>query len=154
MSADKCFVLGHCGGNSLAQFISAKSYISSQILATIMVDVYPKASDKLKSYIDKKSAKKVLDNTKVLTDNEKSLALERYYRAVYFSDQLEKEKSHVPTYIITNIKGYEFNEIRETHPKLKEIIYKEGEVNEFDNIITNKVIDLVKTTLHLTDRLK
>ena len=152
LNSDKCFVLGHCGGNSLAQFICAKSYISSQILATIMIDVYPKASDQLKSDIDKKSAKKVIDNTKMLTDGEKSLALGRYYRAVNFADSLEKERSNVPTYIITNIKGYEFNEIRETHPKLKEIIYKEGEIDELDDVITNKVMNLVKTTLNLTDR--
>ena len=141
---NKYIVVGHCGGNSLAQFISSKAWISNQICGTIMIDVYPKGSEKLRAKKDQESAQKIKYNTNMLSESEANEALERYNNAIKLTALLEEVVNNTQTFIISNIKDYVFDEMREKNPNLKEITYINEELDEFTDGVLKEIVVLAE----------
>lgn len=138
-SNSQFFVIGHCGGNSLAQFICSSSSVKDQILGLIMVDVYPKASESLKVKKDIKTNQSLLTNTAILNQTDAELASFRFYNAVNLAPSLEKLVNHIPTYIISDLNNYDFPEMQKTHSDIRRIIYTEHSLE----VINAEVVDII-----------
>ena len=133
------FVIGHCGGNSLAQFICSSSSVKDQILGLIMVDVYPKESESLKVKKDIKTNQSLLTNTASLNQSDAELASFRFFNAVNLAPSLEKPVNHIPTYIISDLNNYDFPEIQKTHSDIRSIVYTEHSLE----VIKPEVVDMI-----------
>ena len=138
------FVIGHCGGNSLAQFICSSSSLKDQILGLIMVDVYPRASESLKAKKDIKIRQSFLANTASLNQRYTKLATSRFYNAVKLVPLLEEPVNCTPTYIISNLIDYDFSEVQKTHTDLRSILYTECSLNEIHPEVVDMILKIIQ----------
>lgn len=138
------YVIGHCGGNSLAQFVCSSSSLKDKILGLIMVDVYPKASESLKVKKDIKTNQSLLTNTASLNQSDAELASFRFYNAVNLAPSLEKSVNHIPAYIISDLINYDFPETLKSHSDLRSILYTEHSLEEIGPEVVNIILKIIQ----------